>query len=661
MSDHDTQADEATTNDDARTDAIIDAMASVLSLDRLRKLLPHDDSAVLMTDLMAATRDGLADDYLVAHYDGPLLRRHSSFRSDRPAVEKTSVAHEYLIRERLKRDARFEKVDGVTRVYRKGSKSPPPAEPTAETAPATTKADVAENIAPALTGLYLVALLPTDGSPLRMSELLRMTKHLVSEEDAIRFYVKLNLKAKACRAVKASVGHYRLVRDRLQKCSHMPVRFAGKSDSRADTRTVALVVQGASAAEQPAEQSSAGLTNPPAAEQRQEPTATEPAEQSPPGAVNPPVEATPGQADEVEGVRLLAIEYLQVVQSREAISSALVDEYSEMVQAGVEFDPIEVITDGVNSWVWDGGHRKLAYNAAGELMIPARVRRGTLDDARWFASGANRKHGQRRTQADVRVAIEMALRVRSNETDRAIAAHIGCDHKTVGKVRREMQTDGEIPQVENRVGRDGKTYDTSAISEATAARAEQFSEFTRDDARGPEEPPATSEQAPEATQHEATTDEVPPAPAASAVPAEPTPEEDDPDADHIPDSTPEQIASGTLFLYRKRQERWTQLARQVAKLDGLIADIADDKGGELLRERGSLYDERFQLKKWRELLSVLTRSKPYALGCRECNGTGGGTLSVCRSCKGRPWVTQQEYMKLDAEISDQLAKLDPTA
>jgi hypothetical protein len=44
------------------------------------------------------------------------------------------------------------------------------------------------------------------------------------------------------------------------------------------------------------------------------------------------------------------------------------------------------------------------------------------------------------------------------QTDRAIAAQAGVDHKTVGKARKQMESTGKIPQSKKRRGKDGRDY-----------------------------------------------------------------------------------------------------------------------------------------------------------------------------------------------------------
>jgi hypothetical protein len=55
-----------------------------------------------------------------------------------------------------------------------------------------------------------------------------------------------------------------------------------------------------------------------------------------------------------------------------------------------------------------------------------------------------------------RVIIVKLLKADPEASDRQIGVTTGVDHKTVGAVRAEKETTGEIPQLEKRTGRDGK-------------------------------------------------------------------------------------------------------------------------------------------------------------------------------------------------------------
>lgn len=60
--------------------------------------------------------------------------------------------------------------------------------------------------------------------------------------------------------------------------------------------------------------------------------------------------------------------------------------------------------------------------------------------------------------ADKRSAAGFILRANPRNTDRVIGRACGLDHKTVGGIRRDLEERGELPQVKQRQGGDGKTY-----------------------------------------------------------------------------------------------------------------------------------------------------------------------------------------------------------
>jgi hypothetical protein len=89
------------------------------------------------------------------------------------------------------------------------------------------------------------------------------------------------------------------------------------------------------------------------------------------------------------------------------------------------------------------------------------IRKGTRQDALWFALGANKSNGVRMSRADVRKAIGIALKEFAGRSNNEISKQIGCDDKTVASQRREMESASEIPKVVKATGADGKQYPTS--------------------------------------------------------------------------------------------------------------------------------------------------------------------------------------------------------
>ncbi|QDV35671.1 ParB/RepB/Spo0J family partition protein [Tautonia plasticadhaerens] len=113
----------------------------------------------------------------------------------------------------------------------------------------------------------------------------------------------------------------------------------------------------------------------------------------------------------------------------------------------------------------DGHERWRAIQELGLTKYPLRVL-GNLDEA-VRVELAIRANLERRhlTVAQRRELAARLLREDPSRTDRSVAGTVGCDHKTVGKVRGRLLQGGEIPKVaRSSSGRDGKTYHYPATS-----------------------------------------------------------------------------------------------------------------------------------------------------------------------------------------------------
>ena len=101
----------------------------------------------------------------------------------------------------------------------------------------------------------------------------------------------------------------------------------------------------------------------------------------------------------------------------------------------------------------DGFHRVHAAIRAGYETILAEIREGTMEEAIECALRANHTNSLRRTTADKRKSIHVALERFGERSDRHIADLCGVDHKTVADVRITV---GKFPtNGETRVGADG--------------------------------------------------------------------------------------------------------------------------------------------------------------------------------------------------------------
>ncbi len=142
-------------------------------------------------------------------------------------------------------------------------------------------------------------------------------------------------------------------------------------------------------------------------------------------------------------------------QARVAMNADAIQEYKEAYDAGRYLPPVVLYRDGPVFHLADGFHRHAAATAAGLVAILADVYEGTEQDARWHAIGANKTHGIRRTNADKRRAVEMALQLRPEMSDEAIADHAGVSREYVNRTRPQ----GVIKShPDHRIGKDGKRY-----------------------------------------------------------------------------------------------------------------------------------------------------------------------------------------------------------
>ena len=158
----------------------------------------------------------------------------------------------------------------------------------------------------------------------------------------------------------------------------------------------------------------------------------------------------------------LLIETIRIdggTQSRETIDQQYVADLAEVIKGGTRLPAIEVYGDGTDVWCADGYHRLKAHLAAGKLTIRCNVHKGILTDAIWASCAANKEHGLRRTNADKRRAVEMALKIQPKLSARAVADHVGVDEGMV----RQCKVRCGIPAPEQVTGKDGKEYPARKI------------------------------------------------------------------------------------------------------------------------------------------------------------------------------------------------------
>lgn len=131
-------------------------------------------------------------------------------------------------------------------------------------------------------------------------------------------------------------------------------------------------------------------------------------------------------------------------QARADVDHDAVQEYRAAYEAGVELPPLTVFLVSGVPYVIDGFHRLPAAMSAGKRWAKCLIAgEGTIDEAIWRATAANQAHGVRRTNADKRKAVRLALEteIGMEQSNRVIAEHVGVSHEFVNKIRNEIESE----------------------------------------------------------------------------------------------------------------------------------------------------------------------------------------------------------------------------
>lgn len=142
-------------------------------------------------------------------------------------------------------------------------------------------------------------------------------------------------------------------------------------------------------------------------------------------------------------------------QIRVRLNEDTVAEYAESFTDGAQFPPVVVFHDGNENILADGFHRVMGAIRAGLKDVLADIRKGSRTDALKYALGANSNHGLKRTNADKRNSIDVALKewpkLSSAELGRICCVH----HSTVEEIRKSNQP-ADSAGCQTRIGGDGK-------------------------------------------------------------------------------------------------------------------------------------------------------------------------------------------------------------
>jgi len=144
-----------------------------------------------------------------------------------------------------------------------------------------------------------------------------------------------------------------------------------------------------------------------------------------------------------EAVHVDQIKCLEECQPRAILNPDAVTEYADALKEDQELPPLDVVKVGDDLVLIDGFHRLAAHRQAGREFARVNiVASGDMGDALWHASAVNQRHGVRRTNADKRAAVTLALRsdIGIEQSLRTVAKHVGVSHTFVQNVQSELAT-----------------------------------------------------------------------------------------------------------------------------------------------------------------------------------------------------------------------------
>lgn len=126
-----------------------------------------------------------------------------------------------------------------------------------------------------------------------------------------------------------------------------------------------------------------------------------------------------------------------------------------------------VVTD--DNEVIDGHNRLEIAAELGITDVPVTVLTGLFPEQKRERAEDLNLHRRHLDRDHMQAFITGRLKADPARSNRAIAEAVNVDHKTVGRVRAELESTGEVPQLNRTRGRDGKSRTTTRKPKAVAA------------------------------------------------------------------------------------------------------------------------------------------------------------------------------------------------
>lgn len=195
-------------------------------------------------------------------------------------------------------------------------------------------------------------------------------------------------------------------------------------------------------------------------------------------------------------------------QVRVTLSEDTIIDYQNVLAEQEKFPPIDLFWSEQHNvyLIGDGIHRFYAYSRNNEAFIEANVHQGGEREAMLFALSANKKHGLRRSKADLRRAVTIVLKDVEwmGWSNPVIAQNIGCSIGLIDSVRKELKPDIADPPDSERVkktrsesGQDGEASSSPSVEEPKWRKGQDGKRrrTTQDKAKPAEKPAAGGKEA----------------------------------------------------------------------------------------------------------------------------------------------------------------------
>jgi len=321
----------------------------------------------------------------------------------------------------------------------------------------------------------------------------------------------------------------------------------------------------------------------------------------------------------LKSLKLKEIEIADL-QARAGTDDKTIAEYAEAFTEGAKFPAATVFHDGKRYFLADGFHRYFGAQKAGLADILCDIKSGTRADALWFAAGANKTHGLKRSNLDKRHAVELALREKPGMTDNAIAKHVGVSFPLVQEIRSHLQVlEPELNPLK-RTGTDGKQYPAPPSRLPVPQISASHLRVLEGGTKLPPPPPA----------------------AKKAPPAPPLPRKEEPVV--VVDKTGWPIPAALIPTWERSHEV-QEILTSLSRIKGALRSAQDGKDKLFVEVNFST-----ALAQLDQAYADIKTAIPFAV-CPTCQGK---TPDNCGLCKGRGFVSEHRWSTVVSKETKEL-------